>query len=144
MTHSRSWVSSFLKTESITSFMKTTFHSSSASARIHPRWFCAEPQKKANKQLSSWAWWERQGGAGEGAFWRRSWRDLLFSPGGAAIVNNLLQPASRPSTHPIRPNTKRWRSPSLGACGRWIPEWTWRDIWVSPSAPPARVDQWTA
>lgn len=94
VTHFRSWISSFLKTESIPAFMKTTFHSSSASTQIHPCWPCAEPEKEATEQLCSGTWRECQGEAREGAFRRgRSWRDLLFSSGGASTINN-----SRPTS----------------------------------------------
>ena len=54
MTHFRSGGSSFLKTESIPSFMKTAFLSPSAAALIHPSWFCEESEKGANNQLSLW------------------------------------------------------------------------------------------
>lgn len=111
-THFRSWVSSFLKkTESIPSFMKTIFCSSSASAQVHPCWLCAESEKRANEQLSSQTGRECQGRAERGLFGGQEvGGTLCFLQEGPPPLINPSPPACRPSTHPIRSNTKHRRS----------------------------------
>ena len=108
MTHFRSGGSSFLKTESIPSFMKTAFLSPSAAALIHPSWFCEESEKGANNQLSLWAWWEWQGKAREGALGgKEAGGTLFFLQEGPLPLITPPPLDSRPSSHPTRPSTKQ-------------------------------------
>lgn len=143
MTHFRSGVSSFLKTESIPSFMKTAFVSPSAAGLTHPSWLCAEPEREANELLiaglAGTAGQSRagQGKAGQGRAGREGGercsegkkleRPLCLLQEGPSLLTPPFPPASRPSPHPIKQTSSRglWKPLIfLEHPGQWISEWS--------------------